>query len=207
MMIRWLTVAFAGTVVSVAHAQVSYTVDFARITFNTNEVSDLSVLQSGPFNERLDFTAGSLPLTISSNDFDGRTSALIEIQYIASSTLPIIGVGLAFNGWAFNAGRVVFRETIFDMQGILLGSWDETRTGELLGGTNSPFTRTGVIGIAPVENYRVLKTISLSFDQGFGLPSQASIGVIEQNAVPVPEPASLAALGLGALALARRRRR
>ena len=182
-----------------AHADLTYSNIDATITFEDNSVSNLNVLQSG---NSLTFTAGS-DLMYVDNVSGPHTFATINISYDATSNSdPINELNLLFTGATGGNGAVDYNEQVFDMSQVLLSSVSGTKSGD------AAFIQSDDLTFEGQTAYHVEKTFILRLGPlPLGVPttSFASIGLIEQNAVP--EPASMGALAIGALGLLARRRR
>jgi hypothetical protein len=180
-----------------AHANLTFSNIDATITFEDSTTSNLTVLQN---NHGLDIFAGNTPMYVDSVNSD-HTSATINISYDATSTTPINLVNLMFTGMTLGLGSVGYNEQVFDMSNNLLSSTSGTITGQ------TAFIENDPLKFGSVDAFHVEKTFTLNLTQAPGIPqgSLASIGEIQQNAVP--EPASMAALAIGAMGLLARRRR
>lgn len=184
-----------------AHAELNFSNIDANITFEDNSSFDLNVLQN---NHGLDITAGNMPMYVDSVNSD-HTSATITVDYDLTSTDGSINeLDLMFTGWAMGNGSVSYDETVFDTNNNALDSVNGTM------GAGSPFVQSDVLTFDGQKSIHVTKTFTLDLGrQTDGIPvgdgSLATIGLIQQNAVP--EPASMAALAMGGLGLLARRRR
>lgn len=180
-----------------AHANLTFSNIDATITFNDNTTSNLAVLQN---NHGLDIFAGNMPMYVDSVN-SAHTSATINISYDATSTTAINMVNLMFTGMTMGLGTVGYSEKVFDMSNTLLASTSGTITGQ------NAFIQNDPLKFGSVDAFHVEKTFTLNLTQGPGIPkaSVASLGEIQQNAVP--EPASMGVLAMGALGLLARRRR
>jgi hypothetical protein len=181
-----------------AHANLSYSNIDATITFEDSSTSNLTVLQH---NNGLDIFAGNMPMYVASVN-SAHTSATVTISYDATSTTPINEVDLMFSGMTLGLGTIGYSESVFDTSHNLLSSTSGTISGNNAFIQNDPLTFNGV------DAFHVEKTFTLNLtgnQPGIPQASLASLGIIQQNAVP--EPASLGALAMGAMGLLARRRR
>lgn len=181
-----------------AHANLSYSNIDATITFEDSSTSNLTVLQH---NNGLDIFAGNMPMYVASVN-SAHTSATVTISYDATSTTPINEVDLMFSGMTLGLGTIGYSESVFDTSHNLLSTTSGTISGNNAFIQNDPLTFNGV------DAFHVEKTFTLNLtgnQPGIPQASLASLGIIQQNAVP--EPASLGALAMGAMGLLARRRR
>lgn len=180
-----------------AHATLNFSNIEANITFEDSTTSALTVLQH---DMGLDIFAGNMPMYVD-NANSSHTSATVTVSYDATSTTSINQLDLMFTGWAQNSGQITYSEQVFDSQNNLLDSVSGTM------GSGNPFIQTDTLNFAGTTSFHVTKTFTLDLNGGLGNQSGsiASLGIIQQNAVP--EPASMAALAMGGLGLLARRRR
>lgn len=181
-----------------AHADLTYSNLDATITFEDSSTSNLTVLQH---NNGLDIFAGNEPMYVASVN-SAHTSATVSISYDATSTTPINEVDLMFTGMTLGLGTIGYTESVFDMSNNLLSSTSGTISG------NNAFIENDPLKFGSVDAFHVEKTFTLNLtgnQPGIPQASLASLGIIQQNAVP--EPASLGALAMGAMGLLARRRR
>jgi hypothetical protein len=181
-----------------ANADLNYSNIDATVTFEDSSTSNLTVLQH---NNGLDIFAGNEPLYVASVN-STHTSATVNISYDATSTTPINEVDLMFTGMTLGLGTIGYTETVFDSSNNVLATTSGTLSG------NNAFIQNDPLTFGNVDAFHVEKTFTLNLTgQQPGVPqaSLASLGIIQQNAVP--EPASFGALALGAVGLLARRKR
>jgi hypothetical protein len=181
-----------------AHASLSYSNIDANITFEDNSSSNLSVIQGA---NSLDIFATDVPMAVGAGT--NHTSAVLTVNYDATSTFPLTQMDWVNLGFTQGTGEVNWVEKVFDSQNNLLG------TGIGHAGSQGSFISDEVIQWpVGVDTIHVENTYTLDLNgsaPGLSVPGSASLGLIEQNAVP--EPASMAALAIGGLGLLGRRRR
>ena len=182
-----------------AHASLTFSNIDATITFEDNTTSNLDVIQNA---HGLDIVAGNIPMYVASVN-SAHTSATVTISYDALSTSNVNMMDLMFTGFTLGSGSVGYDEKVFDMSNNQLAGTSGTVTG------NNAFIQNDPLQFSnSVDAFHVEKTFTLNLGLIPGLangPSVASLGEIQQNAVP--EPASMAALAMGGLGLLARRRR
>jgi hypothetical protein len=208
---RMSLIVGAAIFAQMAQAAISYNIIEAKVVFNTGESDELTVNENG--NE-LDFSAGDLALLVgdgaaTSND---RNAAVVTIVYTAVSDEEITGLELIFSGWAVGQAGVGYTEYVegwnpdSQMSTGELGQVAGAQWGAGMGGADTPFTVSDFIQFEDgVFSYKVKKTFTLANLDSDPASSFASLGLVEQNAVP--EPATMGALAVGALGLLARRRR
>lgn len=182
-----------------AHAEINFSNIDATITFEDNSTFDLNVMQNGG---TLDFSALDALMYVDNVNAD-HTSATITIEYDATSDESINQLDLIFTGFTLGTGTVSYDESVFDDGDNLLDN-----ANGVIGG-NNPFVQVDTLTFDGQDSIHVVKNFTLDLNRqtdGISLGgSLASIGLIEQNAVP--EPATMGALAMGALGLLARRRR
>ncbi len=191
-----------------AQAAIVYSNITAKIVFNTGETDTIIPTVDGAGNIKIDFTPNLLPWKVGNGALP-RSSATITILYTAKSDTLVNQVDLIFAGTAHNYGVIDYGEFIEDSGSTFLGSVEgKLLGGSLAGGSNAlQNVHESIVFSQAVYEYKVKKTFELSLVNTPFVESYASIGFIEQNANPVPEPATMGALAVGAMGLLARRRR
>lgn len=189
---------------------------FAQYTFSLVTAS-YSLQNGGTFNfntftntsaGQIDFVPGAPPFKV--GDSTGFPSGTAAIIYNVTSAVAVTGIQLVLQGSVTDFGHINFSEFAEDSNGNALGSISGSVVGaSYTGGTNGAFTRTLTLTFDhPVFTFKVKKFFDMDIsNQTLPSSSIASIGLIEQNMVPVPEPASMAALALGLGTIISRRRK
>lgn len=203
--------AAAAVFAQMASAELTYNILQAEVVFGNGDSDSLNVVMDGG---EIDFSANNWPLLVGDGaTADGHNYAVITIVYTAQSDTEITGLELIFSGWATNFGAIGYTEYVENWDpnsgnaGPELASVEGAFFGSALGGSDVPFTQTDLLSFNEgVFSYKVKKTFTLAnFDVDNPHLSLATIGLIEQNAVP--EPATMGALAIGAMGLLARRRR
>lgn len=190
------------TAAAISSADISFSNVTATVTFDGTDVYNLDVDTS---DWSIDFSALDYPIVVSSSPGD-YSSAVVNISYDATSDAAVSGLELIFMGWTVGNGSIDYREVVFDEFDSEIASVSGS-----VSGTNVPVIITDFLSLGGgYTNYSVEKTFTLDLgfiDLGNGgnAGNLASIGLIEQNAVP--EPATLGALAVGALGMLARRKR
>jgi len=188
---------------ALSQAALNYNNVSAKVTFDGVNTIDMNVLIDG---NSITFT--SIPPMIVST-FGPPSTAVIDISYDVTSQKGINGLDLIFTGMAFGNGNVGYNETVKDDADNVIASISGNKSNEAFSVDDFLSFSNGA-----ETSYHVTKSFTLDLNGGNTLvhqlgvsqePSGASIGLIEQNAVP--EPASMGALAVGALGLLARRRR
>lgn len=194
---RGLCVLAAGGAAIAAHASVNYSNITATVTFDGATTDNLNVIQG---SNSLDFSASGTPMTV--GDGSGHTTAVVNISYDANSSSGLNGMDLLFTGGATGTGEVNFDEKVFNGATLL----DEVSGTKSL---DTSFLENDPLTFSSTDSIHVVKTFTLDLNgtapPGITSENFATVGLIEQNAVP--EPASMAALAFGGLGLLARRRR
>ena len=193
-----LTLGFVASA-AFSHAALNYSNIVAQITFDGTQTYNLNVSANG---NSLDFSALNYPMYVASVN-SLYTSAVVTITYDVTSDKGINGLDLIFTGMTLGNGTVDYTESVKDTGGNVLDSVSGTMSG------NNSFIGQDTLSFSAQNAYSVEKTFTLGLGNQAALapgsPSFASIGLIEQNAVP--EPATLGAVGVGLVSLLARRRR
>ena len=194
---RGLTVLAILGPAFLAHASINYSNIVATVTFEDNTTENLTVVQG---SNSLDIFASGTPMSVGQGT--NHTSAVVDVSYDASSTTSINQIGLLFTGFTSGTGTINYDEKVFDSGGVnLLSEASGTKSN------NNAFVQNDTLSFSGTDAIHVEKTFTLDLGNqpGIFVGNFASVGLIEQNAVP--EPASMTALAIGGLGLLARRRR
>jgi hypothetical protein len=183
-----------------SNAAINYNNIVATVTYDGGTAENLTVIQDG---NSITFMPPPMMLVSS---IGPHSSAVIDISYDVQTDVAINGINLIFTGLTMGDGQVGYSETVKNNIGGVIAS-----TGNLIFNAG-PFVHEELLGFGSVMEYSVEKQFTLSLglenvDLNGVTPiySAASIGLIEQNAVP--EPATLGAVGVGLFGILARRRR
>ena len=163
-------------------------------------------------NSLIDF----FPTSLAVGDGTGISNKALLFDYNVLASAQMGGIGVVLSGTLGGAGRVTFTEIVFDPSNVQIANFSNSFT--IAGTTNvrgsfqlvgNTYTYTDNQAFTlPQTAYRVEKRMSVSVPDNF-VPAKdfASIGLIEQNQQPVPEPATMLGLAIGAIGIFARRRR
>ncbi len=186
---------------AISSANLNYSNITATVTYNGGSAQDLTVLQDG---NSITFMPPP-PMIVGYTG--GPTSAVVTISYDVTSSKGINGLDLIFTGSTSGTGSINFNETVLDGGQNVIASTSGTKSGD--GGfVEEDFLK---FSNGAETSYSVTKEFDLNTTnlQQFGISlnpnNTASIGLIEQNAVP--EPVTLGAVGVGLVGLLARKRR
>lgn len=185
-----------------------YNVLESHVSFIPQYDEDIPWEVDGFCDSQINFYAGNVPVTVGDNT--GFSAATVTILYEVDSSdcYPVSDLIMVLTGGVWDKGRIFWAEVVEDLNGNVLASADgEILGGGYAGGDDGPFTLVETLHFDhPVEAYKVKKSFFLDIDgDSLPTPSIASLGHIEQNAVP--EPATIAMLSCGIFALMRRRKK
>ncbi|HWP30912.1 MAG TPA: PEP-CTERM sorting domain-containing protein [Fimbriimonadales bacterium] len=159
-------------------------------------------------DSQINFYAGKVPVTVGDNTGFSAATVTILYEVDSSACYPVSDLIMVLTGGVWDKGRIFWNEVVEDLSGNVLASADgQILGGGYDGGQDGPFTLVETLHFDhPVEAYKVKKSFFLDIDgDTLPTPSIASLGHIEQNAVP--EPATITALSCGIIALLRRRKK
>ena len=207
---RLSLIAGVAVFAQAAFASINYNVLTATVAYNNGDSNNLTVDTDG---NAITFT--SVPPIGVGDGFwtgNGHAAATVTIIYTVESDKALNGLDLIFDGSLTNLGQVSYSELVENWSsgggsGAILTSTSGAYNGAgFQGGVDGGFTNETFLDFGTsVFSYKVKKTFTLlDFDNNPNL-SVATLGFVEQNAVP--EPASMGALAIGALGLLARRRR
>jgi hypothetical protein len=206
---RLSLIAGVAVLAQAAFATINYNVLDATVAYNNGDSNALNVAQNG---NAITFT--SVPPIGVGDGFwsgNGHAAATVTIIYTVQSDKALTGLDLIFTGSVLNKAAVSYSE--------LVENWNpNSGSGSIIADTSGVYKGAGVGGVDGGFNnetfldfqggffsYKVKKTFTLTDLDSNPAESVASLGLVEQNAVP--EPASMGALAMGALGLLARRRR
>lgn len=199
-----------ATAAASAGAAINYNVLQATIGYNNGDSNSLDVNING---DTISFSSNPA-MIVGAGGEAGHLAAVITIIYTVESDKPLTGLDLMFGGQAFNRGDVSYTELVENWNansgsGTVIASTNGDYKGSgFQGGNDDPFTNDTFLDFkGSVFSYKVKKTFTLTDldSDPAGGTSFATIGSIDQTAVP--EPATMSALAIGALGLLARRRR
>jgi hypothetical protein len=182
---------------AISNASINYNNIVATVSYDGGATQNLTVIQDG---NSISFVPPP-PMIVSTV---GPFSAVVNISYDVTTDKGINGLDLIFTGSTMGTGRVDYSETVKDSGLNTIASVSNSKTGD------GAFTQEDFLKFANggETSYSVSKTFDLNLGQttlGQQTFSSASIGLVEQNAVP--EPASMTALAIGGFGMLARRRR
>jgi len=206
---RLSIIAGIAVLAQAAFATINYNVLTATVAYNNGDSNDLTVQTDG---NAITFT--SVPPIGVGDGFwtgNGHAAGTVTIIYTVESDKALSGLDLIFTGSVLNKADVSYSELVEAWNpnsgsGSVIASTSGDYKGAGLGGVDGGFSNETFLDFnGSVFSYKVKKTFTLTDLDSNPAESVATIGFIEQNAVP--EPASMGALAIGALGLLARRRR
>ena len=191
-----LSLAFIAAA-AMSSASLNYNNIVATVSYNGGPAQNLTVLIDGN-----SITFNPPPTMIVSNV--GPTSAVVNISYDVTSSKGINGLDLIFDGFTDGSGQVNYSEVVKDGGSNVIASTSGTESGN-----NNTFVKEDFLSFSNGAEtaYSVNKEFDLNLGNTPGVlsPGVASLGLVEQNAVP--EPVTLGAVGVGLFGLLARKRR
>lgn len=205
-LVRFALIAGSAAIIQAAYGQATFSVVNAYYTLNSSGPFSFNVVPNTSAMT-IDFIPTAPAFKV--GDSTSFTSGVATIIYNVTSAVPIFGIDMVIQGDVQQWGEINWTETA-EFGNINLGSMSGAIRGSAYsGGADGAFTQVTHLTFSQgVTQFKIKKTFDMDI-AGQSIPSQsvATIGLIEQNLSPVPEPASMVALGIGAVALIRRRRK
>jgi hypothetical protein len=202
------SLAFFVWGIAQASASILYNVLTSEVAFSpSNTVHPVPYTITGPLNSVIVFETGSVPVIVGDATPNAAATVTIIYEVDARQAFPVSQITATIQGSVVDLGRIQWTEIVETLGGQLVDQVSgSVLGGSYPGGSNGSFIITPVLNISPaLTQYRVKKIFTLDID-GAQLPSNslASLGFVEQHAVP--EPATWACLAGGIAWLLRRRR-
>lgn len=208
---RLSLIAGVAVLAQAAFATINYNVIEANVSYNNGDSNSLTWTTD---NNAITFTS-TPPIGVGDGFWaaDQHAAATVTIIYTVTSDKPLTGLDLLFDGTVKNFGEVDYTELVENWSqgggsGSVIASVSGSYTDPVIGDANAnSFSDNQMLNFGQQEfSYKVKKTFTLTDSDPTNLTnSYATIGFVEQNAVP--EPASMGALAIGALGLLARRKR